>query len=160
MAVLRSYKCPRHGFFEAWEPLCEHGCTDVAQVILKAPSMRDSTRTSRTKSIDRSAKQLSADFGMTNIKTTREGEFQEGYMTRNNAKPEPREARPGDNLMWGSAGGHNMASLMSGIGVQPVGPSIGKEAERVGVNLNDPSLRRGPKPSMVLKDHENLSIPE
>jgi hypothetical protein len=47
--------------------------------------MRDSTKTGRTKRNDNNLKQLAADFGMTDIKSVKEGESQQGYLTRNNA---------------------------------------------------------------------------
>lgn len=151
MPVLRSYKCPRHGYFDAWEPVCEQGCTDVAQVILKAPSMRDSTRTRRSKTADDSLKNLALDFKMTDIKSTREGEFQEGYLTRNNAPP-PQEARPGDNLLWGNAGRFSMSSVLAGGAVKSVA------GEKVGFSPKDAEIKRGPIASSYVADHEGLKI--
>lgn len=156
MAVLRSYKCIEHGYFDAWEPVCKHGCTDVAQVILKAPTMRDSGRTSRTKAVDKAARQAAMEFNMTDVKSVKEGEFQEGYLTRNNAKPDPREPRPGDNLMWGSGGAHSLSSVLAGNGITSVGPSLGKEPESVGVNLTDPTFRGKLRPNVVARSNDDF----
>ena len=73
MAVMRDYKCPRHGYFTAWEPVCHEGCEDVAQVILRAPTMRDSVIGGRSKRNDTNLKQLAKDFDMTDIKSVKEG---------------------------------------------------------------------------------------
>ncbi|NDB70424.1 MAG: hypothetical protein EB015_20940 [Methylocystaceae bacterium] len=149
MAILRSYKCLEHGYFDAWEPLCPHGCLDVAVVILKAPSMRDSTRAAKSKMVDTTAKGLAKEFKMTNIKTTREGEFQEGYHTRNN---QTKESRPGDAVMWGGGGRFNMASVLSGSAIQSVG------GEPIGANPKDLNLTKGPQPGWVQHDQEGLKI--
>lgn len=149
MAILRSYKCLEHGYFDAWEPLCPHGCLDVAVVILKAPSMRDSNRAARSKMVDDSAKGLAKDFKMTNIKTTREGEFQEGYHTRNNQTKEPA---PRDSIMWGGGGRFNMASVLAGGAVKSV------NGEPIGASPKDLNLNKGPQTASYFQDQEGLKI--
>ena len=149
MAILRSYKCIEHGYFDAWEAMCPHGCLDVAVVILKAPSMRDSTKAARSKSVDTTAKSLAKEFKMTNIKTTREGEFQEGYHTRNNQSKEPA---PRDSIMWGGGGRFNMASVLSGNAVKSA------HGEPVGTNIKDLNLTQGPKAASYFSDPEGLKI--
>ena len=151
MAIMRDYKCPRHGYFTAWEPMCHEGCTDVAQVILRAPTMRDSVVGGRSKRNDSNIKQLAKDFGMTNIKSTREGEFQDGYLTRNNA-PEPDmppQSRPGDAVMWGNAGRFSMEGMLGGmikpvkdeqVGFSPKDANLPSKLPTV-VHANDPTLK-------------------
>ena len=79
--ILRDYKCQEHGFFEGYEAVCPEGCTDyVLQVFLQAPGFKSD----KSKSADKQLKQLANDFGMSDIKSTREGENQSGYLTRNN----------------------------------------------------------------------------
>jgi len=156
MAVMRDYKCPKHGYFTAWEPMCHEGCTDVAQVILRAPTMRDSVVGGRSKRNDDNIKGLAKEFGMTNIKSTREGEFQEGYLTRNNAPqpempPEATGGRPGDAVMWGDAGKFNMAGMLAGM-VKPV------KDEQVGFSPKDANLTRGPSVSSYYADQDNLKL--
>jgi hypothetical protein len=51
----------------------------------QSPTMRDSVKGGRSKRNDDNIKGLARDFDMTNIKSTREGEAQDGYLTRNNA---------------------------------------------------------------------------
>ena len=135
MAILRDYKCPRHGYFTAWEPMCHEGCEDVAQVILRAPTMRDSVKGGRSKRNDQNIKQLAADFNMTNIKSTREGEAQDGYLTRNNAPvpQQPPAEAPGSGVIWGDAGKFSMAGMLGGM-IKPVAD------EQVGFSAKDANL--------------------
>lgn len=148
MAILKSYKC-QHGIFEAWEPVCAQGCTKIEQVIYARPiAVRDSGRTAKSKFVDKSAKDLAKDFNMGNIKTTREGESQENYASRNNIS----QQRPGDGVLWGSAGRFSMSSVLGGNAVQSVA------GEKVGFNPKDGNLTRGPKAASYIADHENLKI--
>jgi hypothetical protein len=157
MAILKSYKCldtEGDGFFDAWDPLCPKcGTLNVAQVFLKPPAMRDSVRAAKTRSNDSNLKALAKDFGMTNIKSVKEGESQTGYMTRNNA-PNP-EPRPGDAVMWGGGGRFSMASVLNGGAVQSVA------GEPVGFNPAANNLMRSgprPDPKATRRDHEGLKI--
>ena len=156
MGILRSYKCPRHGYFDAWEPLCEHGCTDVAQVILKAPTMRDSTRTGRSKRNDNNLKQLAVDFGMTDIKSVKEGEAQPGYLTRNNAKVSKQEEEAAiqakiNGVIWGGDNRFSMQNMLSGAAVQSV------KGEQVGFNPKDANLPSS-LPTIVHANDPTLKI--
>jgi len=153
MAILRDYKCPRHGYFTAWEPVCDEGCTDVGQVILRAPTMRDSVKGGRSKRNDQNIKQLAADFNMTNIKSTREGEAQDGYLTRNNAPPvqAPPEQNQGNGVIWGDAGKFNMAGMLGGM-IKPVA------GEQVGFSPKDANITRGPMAASFTADHDNLKL--
>jgi hypothetical protein len=80
--ILRDYKCQEHGFFEGFEPVCPEGCTDelVLQVFLKSPGFVSD----KSKAADSHLRSLANEFGMSNIKSTREGENQSGYLSRNN----------------------------------------------------------------------------
>jgi hypothetical protein len=95
-------------------------------------------------------------------KSTREGEHQSGYITRNNDNSrEEKEARdlaeqkfrPGDNAIWGDAGfrGMSMNAIMAGKAAQSV------RGESVGINPRDAGIT-APKPGVVINDHENLQI--
>jgi hypothetical protein len=99
---------------------------------------------------------------MSNIKSTREGENQQGYYTRNNKKApkevqeamRQREARPGDSAVWGGGfNGINMPSVMGGA-FRPV------RDEQVGFNPRQNSNLTGPKPSVIMNDHEGLKLPK
>ena len=82
MAVTHDYKCPKHGYFESKKAQCPmKDChEEVLLVFLQAPNMVSA----KTRFTDKSTKQLAIEFGMSNIKTAREGENQAGYLTRNN----------------------------------------------------------------------------
>ena len=53
---------------------------EVMVVFLQAPALMGD----RTKAADKNLKQLAIEFDMSDIKTTREGENQSGYLTRKN----------------------------------------------------------------------------
>jgi hypothetical protein len=130
---------------------------------------------------------------MSDIKTTREGEHQENFLTRKNKftekeyadaekyatrkkgvnkdriKPQapqppqegPREARPGDAAIWGGGqNGMNMQSILAGKFANPVGPSLGKEAEQVGLTPGQAGIKTGPVtlPGGTMRDPDNLQI--
>jgi len=163
MAVLKDYKCEKHGYFESFEAKCPmKNCDEeVFVVFLQAPGLISDA----TKSNDKNIKQLSIDFGMTNVKSTREGENQAGFFTRNNktsksqlekeareAAERPREARPGDAAIWGGDGRYNMKNVMSGRAVRPVAD------EAVSFNPKAAGNLTGPKAASYIPDHENLTI--
>jgi hypothetical protein len=154
MAIKRDYKCPEHGFFEAWEPQCPQCDAEVAIVFLKAPTMRDSVVHGRTRHVDNTAKGLAKEFKMTDIKSAREGEAQSGYLARNNAPltPQEREARPGDGVIWGGDNRYNMAGMLAGGMVKPV------RDEQVGFSPKDANIKRGPIAASYVADHENLQV--
>ena len=146
MAVLRSYSCPRHGVFDAWEKKCPHGCKDVTQVFTKAFAIKSS----RTKGADKTLDSLASEFTMTNIKSTREGEHQSGYFTRNN---EPSKGHENvNNVLWGGGGRFNMASALQGNAVSSV------KGEATGFNPKDMGNLTGPRANWVKQDHEGLKL--
>jgi hypothetical protein len=156
--IVRDYKCEQHGYFEAYAPICPEGCEKgVMVVFLQAPGVVSA----KTRKNDKTVRKLADDFKMTDVKSTREGENQAGYYTRNN-DPAPkeiveaqqvREARPGDAAIWG--GGINnltMPSLLKGNAIRPV------RDEQVGFNPKQNSNLTGPRAASYVADHENLSI--
>jgi hypothetical protein len=149
MAVLRSYQCTKHGYFDAWEAECPHGCKKVTQVFLKPFSIKSD----RTKKADGTLKELASNFNMTNIKSTREGDYQTGYHTRNN-KPEPNKGHEAANngVLWGGGGRFDMGSALAGKAVQSVA------GEPVGYNPKDMGNLSGPRASVVMNDHQGLKL--
>jgi len=154
MAIKRDYKCDAHGFFEAWEPECPSGCTEGVNVVfLRAPVYLSA----RTKTADKALRGMAKEFNMTNIKSTREGENQGNYITRNNA-PAPkqeeqmREARPGDNAIWGGGAGISLANVMGGGAYKSV------KGESVSVLPRDLGNLPGPRAASYTADHEGLKI--
>lgn len=151
--ILRDYKCETHGFFENWHPTCPAGCEDVKQVYLRAPGIVSS----RTRGTDATLKGLAKDFGMTDIKSTREGEYQAGFYTKQNQPQQPqqeapKEARPGDAAIWGGDNRFNMGNLLRGGAVRPIAD------ESVGVRPQDVGNLTGPKTASYIADHENLTV--
>ena len=172
MAVVNDYKCPKHGYFEARKSQCPmKDChEEVMVVFLQAPSLMGA----KTKAADNNLKQLAMEFGMSNIKSTREGEHQENFLTKKNKftekeyeqaekyatrkrgvnkdkikqTPSPeaqREARPGDAAVWGGGmQGMNMQSILAGRFSKPVGPSLGKEAEMTNFAPSQAGIKTGP----------------
>lgn len=152
MAILNRYICSKHGEFDAWSD--EDGircpkakCRCKPRQMVSAPAVHRGA----TAAIDKTTDQLAMDFKMSNIKSTHEGENQAGYFTRNNAPP-PKEPRPGDAVKWGGAGRFTLDGIVkNGNGVRSIA------GEATGANFTGaPKLR----PSVVIKDHENLKIPD
>lgn len=183
MAVKHDYKCPTHGYFESTKAQCPmKGCQDeVFIVFLQAPA----TISAKTRFTDKSTKQLAIEFDMSNIKTTREGENQSGYLTRKNKfkekdyaeaekfatrkrgvnkdkikpqqnpQPQPQEARPGDAAIWG--GGFQGLSMQSLLTGRGVQPV---RDESVGLTPSQAGIQSGPRvdPKSTLRDPDNLKI--
>ena len=178
MAILKDFKCNKHGYFEGYKPACPmKGCdAEVYQVHLQAPGLVSA----KTKATDKTVKQLAIDFKMSNIKSTREGENQSGYLTRNNKFTEkeyadaekhatrkrgvnkdklkpvvqtPAEPRPGDAAMWGGGmKGMDIASILAGRFATPV------RGEAVGITPSEAGINRGPMTASYIADQDNLQI--
>ena len=191
MAVTNDYHCAVHGYFESKQAKCPmKGChEEVMVVFLQAPNLVSA----KTRFTDKSTKQLAIEFGMSDIKSTREGEHQEGFLTKKNKfsekeyadaekfatrkkgvnkdriKPQapqptqeaPREPRAGDAAIWGGGmKGMNMQAILAGQFARPVGPSLGKEAEQVGLTPGQAGIKTGPTtlPGGTMRDPDNLQI--
>ena len=172
MAVLKDFKCEKHGFFEARKPQCPmKDCqADVHVVFLQAPSHVSP----RTKLGDKALESLAKDFKMGDIRSARRGENQGNVMSRNNkftkkeyAEAEahlqrkmgngeaPREPRPGDSAMWGGGmNGMNLQSLLAGRMVQSI------KGESVGLKPSEAGIKTGPTidPKATMRDPDNLKI--
>ena len=152
MAVLKRYICSKHGEFDAWNeggvrcPAAK--CRCKPREMVSAPAIHTSGRTA---GYDKTLNNLASDFNMTNIKSTKEGENQSGYFTRNN-QTKPAEPRPGDSVMWGSQGGFSMQNIMGGNAFRSV------RGESVGVKPTEVGVKRGPTTASYIADHENLKI--
>ena len=168
MAILRDYYCESHGVFEAWEPECpmKHCKATISIIHLKPVGMK-SAKTAKT---DKTLEGLAKDFGMTDIKSTREGEHQTGYLQRNNKlsdkeyaeataasehfeSQKQKEGRAGDAAIWGNGGNISMKSVLGGQFKSVAG-------ESVGINPREAGNLTGPKPASYIPDHENLSVPK
>ena len=138
MAVLHDYKCMAHGFFEAWEDKCPHGCTGEAiqKVFLQPVGMKSDS----TKRTDGTLQNLAQDYGMTDIHSPRGGESQMDAAKRQQNNPFA--------IQWAAP------QTISNYNTAPIadesvnGLQLGKDTGKLG------SLR----PNVVIKDHENLSI--
>ena len=158
MAILKDFKCNKHGYFEGYKPACPmKGCdAEVYQVHLQAPGLVSA----KTKATDKTVKQLAIDFKMSDIKSTREGEHQSGYLKKYGAKEAPpadvpREARAGDAAVWGGGFQNlNMQSILAGRAVQSV------RGEAVGLSPSQAGITRGPvtDPKATMRDPDNLKI--
>ena len=162
MAVLKDYYCETHGIFEAWEPKCPMKLckSEISVVFLKPVGLKSD----KTKKTDKTVQQLAIDYDMTDIKSTREGEYQTGYMKRHNKlsdkefaqateamNAQQKEARPGDAAIWGGGGNINMKSVMGGQFKSVNGESVGINPKAAG-NL------AGPRAASYLPDPDNLQV--
>ncbi len=114
---------------------------------------------------DNNLKQLAIEYDMTDIRSTKEGEHQTGYMKRKNKLTDKqfaeatdaiqannqRQTRPGDSVIWGGGGNINMKSVMGGQFKSVAG-------ESVGINPKAAGDLQGPRASVVMNDHENLQV--
>ena len=126
------------------------------------------TRSAKTSATDKNLKQLAIEYDMTDIKSTKEGEHQTGYMKRKNKLTDKQfaeatdaiqaqnsnnapQTRPGSSVIWGGDGNINMKSVMGGQFKSVAG-------ESVGINHKAAGDFQGPRASVVMNDHENLKV--
>ena len=163
MAVLHDYFCSEHGIFEAWEAKCPMKLCkcEISRVFLQPVSLKSD----KTKATDKNLEGLAQDFGMTDIKSTREGEHQTGYLKRNNkltdkqfeeageamAAQQQREQRPGDSVIWGGGGSISMNSVLGGQFKSVAGEQVGIHPKQAG-NLT------GPRAASYIPDQDNLQV--
>jgi len=141
MAVLDDYKCLAHGYFEAWEAKCPKGCDGeaVVKVFLQPVGLKSDS----TKHADSTLQGLAKEYGMSDIKSVREGEAQPARFGQQQRQPQNPFA-----VQWGDP------RQISGYNTAPIADESvnGLQLARDTGRLN--SL----KPSVVQHDHENLSI--
>jgi hypothetical protein len=154
---------------------------EVMVVFLQAPNLISA----KTTFTDKSTKQLAMEFDMSDIKTTREGENQSGYLTRKNKftekeyqdaekyatrkkgvnkdkikpnptpQPQTQEARAGDAAIWGGG--------FQGLNMQNLlrgGGIQSVRGESVGLTPQQAGIQSGPRvdPKSTLRDPDNLKI--
>jgi len=126
------------------------------------------TRSAKTSATDNNLKQLAIEYDMTDIKSTKAGEHQTGYMKRKNKLTDKQfaeatdamqaqnsnnapQTRPGSSVIWGGGGNISMKSVMGGQFKSVNG-------ESVGINPKAAGDLQGPRASVVMNDHENLQV--
>jgi hypothetical protein len=126
------------------------------------------TRSAKTSATDNNLKQLAIEYDMTDIKSTKAGEHQTGYMKRKNKlsdkqfaeatdaiqsqnQQQQKQTRPGDSVIWGGGGNISMKSVMGGQFKSVNG-------ESVGINPKSAGDFQGPRANVVMNDHENLQV--
>jgi hypothetical protein len=169
MGVLKDYLCTEHGIFESREAKCPiKFCKGELSVVFLQPV---AIKSQKTKSTDQNLKQLAIDFDMTDIKSTKAGEHQEGYLKRKNKLSDKEFEQAGDAMnhnaklqeqelvkqrlggaMWGNGGNINLQSVMGGQ-FKPV------RDESVSVLPKSVGQFVPPKPGAGTQvDHEGLKI--
>ena len=166
MGILRDYYCTNHGIFEAWEATCpmKHCKATISIIHLKPVGMK-SAKTAKT---DKTLEGLAKDFQMTDIKSTKAGEHQTGYMKRKNKltdkqfaeatdamqaqnQQQQKQSRPGDSVIWGGGGNISMKSVMGGQFKSVNG-------ESVGINPKAAGDLQGPRAASYMADPDNLQV--
>jgi hypothetical protein len=151
MPISKTFACKKHGDFDAFlmhsddKVRCPiYGCRCKPREMPSGPSLFSD----RTKGADKTLDRLATDFKMTNIKSTREGENQSGYFTRNN-KAEPAPPPPPRSSVWQPMGARSALNIT---------PSM--HGERIGIKPQDVGVGRGPAPDprATFRDPENLKI--
>jgi hypothetical protein len=126
------------------------------------------TRSPKTSATDKNLKQLAIEYDMTDIKSTKAGEHQTGYMKRKNKlsdkqfaeatdaiqsqnQQQQKQTRPGDSVIWGGGGNINMKSVMGGQFKSVNG-------ESVGINPKAAGDLQGPRTASYMADPDNLQV--
>ena len=139
MAVLHDYKCLAHGYFEAWEARCPKGCDGEA--VVKVFLQPVGTRSDGTRHADSTLKGLASEYGMSDIKSVREGEAQPARFGQ-------QQQQNPYAVQWANP------NQITGYNTVPIrdesvnGLQLARETGKIN------QLR----PSIVQNDHENLSI--
>ena len=169
MGVLKDYMCSQHGVFEAREPKCpiKFCAGDLSVVFLQPVAIKSA----KTKATDDNIKQLAIDFDMTNIKSTKEGQHQEGYLKRKNKLSDKEFDQAGEAMahnqkmeeeqlvnqrlscaMWGNGGNISLGSVMKGQ-FKPVADEAVSVLPNQVAKFSAPVAGKG-----TLVDHENLQV--
>jgi hypothetical protein len=126
------------------------------------------TRSAKTSATDNNLKQLAIEYDMTDIKSTKEGEHQSGYMKRKNKLTDKQfaeatdamqaqnsnnapQTRPGSSVIWGGGGNISMKSVMGGQFKSVNG-------ESVGINPKAAGDLQGPRAASYMADPDNLQV--
>jgi len=129
--VLKDYMCTEHGVFESREAKCPiKFCQGDLSVIFLQPV---GIKSENTKKNDKNLKQLALEFDMTDIKSTKAGEHQTGYLKRKNKLSDKAFEKAGaamaqnqkrqeeeiikqrlSGVNWGNGGNINLKSVMGG----------------------------------------------
>jgi hypothetical protein len=126
------------------------------------------TRSPKTSATDKNLKQLAIEYDMTDIKSTKAGEHQTGYMKRKNKltdkqfaeatdamqaqnQQQQKQSRPGDSVIWGGGGNISMKSVMGGQFKSVNG-------ESVGINPKAAGDLQGPRTASYMSDPDNLQV--
>jgi hypothetical protein len=126
------------------------------------------TRSPKTTATDKNLKQLAIEYDMTDIKSTKAGEHQTGYMKRKNKltdkqfaeatdamqaqnQQQQKQSRPGDSVIWGGGGNISMKSVMGGQFKSVNG-------ESVGINPKAAGDLQGPRTASYMADPDNLQV--
>ena len=139
--ILNDYKCLAHGYFEAWEPKCPKGCDGeaVVKVFLQAVG----TRSDSTRHADSTLQGLAKEYGMSDIKSVREGEAQPARFGQ-----QQRQQQNPYAVQWGDP------KQIAGYNTAPIA-----DESVNGLQLaRDTGRLSSLKPAVVQHDHENLSI--
>lgn len=146
--VLHDYRCPVHGLFDNWDAKCKHeGCLEeVTRLFLKPVG----NVSQRTKGIDSTLRATAESFGMTNLRSAREGENQLGYLPKQIPLVADNVPKMPDNVKWGSHGNKSVQSVC-GTGSMniaqakpsPIQAGVNLSAKTV-ISHSDPSIKRTP----------------
>lgn len=165
MSVLHDFMCKKHGVFESREeaPACPmKGCEEeVFKVFLKPVAVKSDA----TKRADHAVESLALDFGMSNIQSTREGDHQSKFM-QHTGRAAPPAAPVVNNFAprWGAAQAGSLlnrgidmnAALRGGVARPVLDESVGASIQEAKQRGELPPVR----PSVVMRDHENLTLPK
>lgn len=158
MAVLKEYACPGHGDFEAFEPRCPHGCTIVAEREFRTAPAYHNGSTRRTDSLVRSQVES---FGLSNIRSSREGETARIQSPQERQMAEFQKAvKSRYPKMWGEVPKGGV--FKAGLG--PENESAGAPAALAGYKapatqaIDKEALAQNKRPTQMIRDPQNLKV--
>lgn len=141
--VIKEWKCDEHGYFEGADGVCPQGCVEGINQVFLTPV---AYKSERSKGIDKTSKQLAMDFGMSDIKTVKEGERQPPRFQ----PPKQPDAPPRPNgVMWGNP---------TSIGQYGLRSVAGESVNGLAALRDQGAQLTRPRAASYIADHENLKI--
>ena len=158
MAVLKEFNCPGHGDFESFEARCPHGCTVVAEREFRTAPAYHNGSTRRTDSLVRSQVES---FGLSNIRSSREGETARIQSPQERQMAEFQKAvKNRYPSLWGQVPKGGKLEVGRGIvnegGGAPAAMAAHGAPTTGGIDKN--VLAQNKRPTQIIRDPQNLKV--
>lgn len=160
--ILRDYRCPDHGLFESAASQCPtDGCTAAVTVAFLKPVGHISRR---TKGFDRDLRMQAESFGMTNLRSAREGDNQLGFMpdSVNFGEVAPEAWRQPESVKWGSAkfgasdSERSLTTYTGGAAKLDIAETTASPIQKLSPKLKDKTLISHLSPKKIIRTQNGL----